>query len=115
MNDSMEEEIYALEKEKDEMWLKVEIMTRTKFFCHETPPLIRTYFSNEANEVIDELQDLIRRINNLSNIHLESRMMRELGIEKVCHRKSTFGKLNCLTCVSVSFLSAFAGSRNLLF
>ena len=81
MNDSMEEEIYALEKEKDEMWLKVEIMTRTKFFCHETPPLIRTYFSNEANEVIDELQDLIRRINNLSNIHLESRMMRELGIE----------------------------------
>ena len=51
MNDSMVEKIYALEKEKDEMWLKVEIMTRTKFFCHETPPLIRTYFSNEANEV----------------------------------------------------------------
>ena len=53
MINSIEERIILL-------WLEVEMLTGTKFFCGENPPLPTYQYSMQANEAIEELQELIK-------------------------------------------------------
>ena len=71
MTDSMEEELNSL-------WLEIEILTGIKYLKRKILPKVSDQFSDEANEVIENLKDLTQRINNRSDVRLLSRMQQEL-------------------------------------
>ena len=72
MTDSMEEELNAL-------WLEVETLTSIKYLKRKTPPKVSDHFSDEANEAIGYLENLIQKINNRKDVRLLSRMQQELN------------------------------------
>ena len=72
MTDSMEEELNAL-------WLEVETLTSIKYLKRKTPPKVSDHFSDEANEAIGYLENLIQKINNRKDVRLLSRVQRELN------------------------------------
>ena len=72
MTDSMEEELNAL-------WLEVETLTSIKYLKRKTPPKASDHFSDEANEAIGYLENLIQKINNRKDVRLLSRMQQELN------------------------------------
>ena len=72
MTDSMEEELNAL-------WLEVETLTSIKYLKRKTPAKVSDHFSDEANEAIGYLENLIQKINNRKDVRLLSRMQQELN------------------------------------
>ena len=72
MIDSMEEELNAL-------WLEVETLTSIKYLKRKTPSKVSDHFSDEANEAIGYLENLIQKINNRKDVRLLSRMQQELN------------------------------------
>ena len=72
MIDSMEEELNAL-------WLEVETLTSIKYLKRKTPAKVSDHFSDEANEAIGYLENLIQKINNRKDVRLLSRMQQELN------------------------------------
>ena len=72
MTDSMEEELNAL-------WLEVETLTSITYIKRKTPPKGSDHFSDEANEAIGYLENLIQKINNRKDVRLLSRMQQELN------------------------------------
>ena len=72
MNDSNEEL-------RDILWLKVEMLTGTKFFCRENPPVTSLNYSDEANYAIDELQELDRNSIKQNECQLDYWLMLEPG------------------------------------
>ena len=74
MTDSMEEEREAL-------WLEVEMLTGTKFFCGENPPLPTYQYSMQANEAIEELQELMEGLLTENGCSSQHQVMQELGID----------------------------------
>ena len=72
MTDSMEEELNAL-------WLEVEPLTSIKYLKRKPPPKVSDHFSDEANEAIGYLENLIQKINNRKDVRLLCRMQQELN------------------------------------
>ena len=72
MTDSMEEELNSL-------WLEVEILTGIKYLKRKILPKVSDHFSDEANEAIGYLENLIQKINNRKDVRLLSRMQQELN------------------------------------
>ena len=71
MADSMEEELNSL-------WLEIEILTGIKYLKRNILPKVSDHFSDEANEAIGYLENLIQKINNRKDVRLLSRMQQEL-------------------------------------
>ena len=74
MTDSMEEE-------RESLWLEVEMLTGTKFFCGENPPLPTYQYSMQANEAIEELQELMEGLLTENGCSSQHQVMQELGID----------------------------------
>jgi hypothetical protein len=74
MINSIEERIILL-------WLEVEMLTGTKFFFRENPPLPTYQYSMQANEAIEELQELMEGLLTENGCPSQHQVMQELGID----------------------------------